>query len=61
MIDADLTRKEQIHFLATGTGFMGSSLDYLKNIERKLAQLGVHDEDVIALLHETEAYCGSLE
>lgn len=59
MIDANLTRQEQIHFLATGTGFLGSSLDYLRNIARKFAALGVHDEDVATLLRETEAYVGS--
>lgn len=59
LIDAELTREEQIRFLATGTGFMGSSLDYLKNIEKKLTQLGIRDDDVITLLRETEAYFGS--
>ena len=56
LIVPDLTRDEQIHYLATGTGFMGSSLDYLRNIEKKFAALGVHDDDVITLLRETEAY-----
>ncbi len=59
MIDANLTRQEQIHFLATGTGFLGSSLDYLRNIAKKFAALGVHDEDVATLLRETEASVGS--
>jgi cation transport protein ChaC len=60
LIDASLTRQEQIHFLSTGTGFMGSSLEYLQNIEQKLAQLGIHDEDVVALLQDAQTYSGSL-
>lgn len=59
MIDATLTSQEQIHLLATGTGFMGSSLDYLRNIAEKFSALGVHDEDVATLLRETEAYISS--
>lgn len=59
LIDASLTRQEQIHFLATGTGFMGSSLDYLENIAKKFAVLGIHDEEVDSLLRETKAYISS--
>ena len=59
LIDASVTRQEQIHFLATGTGFMGSSLDYLKNIAKNFAALGICDEEVASLLRETEAYVSS--
>jgi cation transport protein ChaC len=60
LIDAGVTRQEQVHFMATGTGFLGSSLDYLKNIAAKFAALGIHDEDVDSLLRETEAYAASI-
>lgn len=56
LIDATLTRAEQIHYFATGTGFMGSSLEYLTNINRQFAALGIVDEDASALLRETESY-----
>ncbi len=56
IIDANLTRAEQIHYLATGAGFWGSSLDYLRNIEKQFTALGIHDEDVATLLRETHAY-----
>ena len=59
VIDANLTREEQIHFLATGTGFLGSSLDYLTNIHKKFATLGIHDEDLATLLRDTEIYIDS--
>ncbi|MEM8540423.1 MAG: gamma-glutamylcyclotransferase [Pseudomonadota bacterium] len=58
LIDAKLTRTEQIQFLATGAGFMGSSLEYLNNIAEKLSQLGIHDMDVSELLRETNVYLG---
>jgi cation transport regulator ChaC len=36
LIDASLTRAQQIEYCASGTGFMGSSLDCLKNLQRQL-------------------------
>lgn len=59
LIDASLTRAQQIEFCATGTGFMGSSLDYLRNISSQFAALGIQDEEVSELLRETEAYINS--
>lgn len=56
LIDAGLTRAQQVEYCATGTGFMGSSLDYLRNIDRQFAALGIQDDEVLALLRETEAY-----
>lgn len=44
---------------ATGTGFMGSSVEYLRNIASQFAALGIQDEEVSALLRETEAYISS--
>ncbi len=55
-IDATLTRAEQIHLLATGSGFLGTSLEYLTKIARQFAALGIDDEDVTALLVEIEAH-----
>jgi len=59
LIEPDLTREEQVRFLATGTGFLGSSLDYLRNIDKKFAALGIRDEEVASLLREAEAYADS--
>ena len=55
-IDASLTFAQQIEYCACGHGFMGSSLDYLKNINRQLTALGIQDAEVSELLRETEAY-----
>ncbi len=59
LIDATLTRSQQAEYCASGTGFMGSSLDYLKNIHRQFAVLEVHDDEVSQLLRATEAYIES--
>jgi glutathione-specific gamma-glutamylcyclotransferase len=59
LIDPDLTRDQQIHFFATGRGFFGPSIDYLRNIAKKFAALGIQDEEVAGLLRETEAYIAS--
>jgi cation transport protein ChaC len=56
LIDDGLTRDEQIRYIATGTGFMGSSIDYLRGIDQKLAALGIHDGEVTDLLRGAEAY-----
>lgn len=58
LIDANLTRQDQVRYLATGTGFLGSSLDYLRNIDVKFKALGIEDADVTALLRDVEAYAG---
>ncbi len=60
LIDANLSRAEQIHFLATGTGFMGSSLDYLRNIANKFEALGIRDDEVDSLLRDVEDYAKRL-
>ncbi len=59
LIDTSLTRAEQVAYCATGTGFMGSSLDYLRNIHRQFAALGIQDDEVSELLRETDAYINS--
>lgn len=50
----NLTRQEQIQFITSGRGFLGSSLEYLANIVAHFTALGVTDEDCSALLGEAE-------
>jgi glutathione-specific gamma-glutamylcyclotransferase len=61
VIASTLTRAEQVHCFATGTGFLGTSLQYLENIAAHFEALGIHDDDVVALLRETKAYMRTLE
>lgn len=59
LIDPHLTREQQIRYVATGTGFAGTSIDYLRNIRAKFAALGINDAEVASLLHDAEAYLRS--
>lgn len=56
LIDTGITRSEQVHYLATGHGFRGTSIDYLRNIDSKFTSLGIEDDEVISLLQDVEAY-----
>lgn len=49
-IAPDLTFEEQVHLIATGAGFLGSSREYLAGIVDHFAALGIHDADCAALL-----------
>lgn len=52
----DLTRAEQVRYLATGKGRMGSSRDYLENIAAQFAVLGIEDAEVNSLVAEVQAF-----
>lgn len=56
MIQSDLTRTQQLRYLATGTGFLGSSRDYLETIARQFTALGIDDPEVNALVDEVRAF-----
>jgi glutathione-specific gamma-glutamylcyclotransferase len=51
----DLTREEQVRYMATGVGFLGTSLTYIENIAAHFAALGIHDLEVEELLSEAHA------
>lgn len=56
VICGNLTWDQQIEYLSTGTGFLGSSLDYLTNIAQQFDCLGIADEHVTDLLNATKTY-----
>ncbi|KAF0115368.1 MAG: cation transport protein ChaC [Rhodobacteraceae bacterium] len=56
MIQSNLTREQQVRYLATGTGFLGSSRDYLETVAKQFAVFGVDDPEVSALMTEVRAY-----
>ena len=56
MIRGDLTREQQVRYLVTGTGFLGSSRDYLETIARQFAALGINDPDVSALMADVRTF-----
>ena len=55
LIDATLDRDAALACFTTGAGFMGSSLDYLRNVDDKLHVLGVADRGVAELRRAAEA------
>jgi glutathione-specific gamma-glutamylcyclotransferase len=55
-IRPDMTRAEQIRCIATGKGFLGTSLQYIENIAAHFAALGVEDREVDELLAGARAF-----
>jgi cation transport protein ChaC len=55
-IRGDITRSDQVRYIATGSGFLGTSRDYLANIVDHFAHLGIEDDHCTGLLREVEAY-----
>lgn len=55
----ELTREEQVQFICSGSGFLGTSHDYLRNIINQFSALGIVDQDCSALLNEVAQQLGS--
>lgn len=60
LIMADVTREAQIRYAATGTGFLGTSLEYLQNTLAHLDEFGIHDADAHDLLKAALAFQANL-
>jgi cation transport protein ChaC len=56
MICPDMTRDEQVRCIATGSGFLGSSLEYVENLESHFHALGVRDPEISDLLADARTY-----
>jgi hypothetical protein len=54
LIDSDMSSDDQIRYLVKGTGFAGSSIDYLRNLVSRLRAVGIQDADLEDLLHKAE-------
>jgi cation transport protein ChaC len=52
----DITREEQFCCIATGKGFLGTSLQYLENISTHFEAMGIEDFEVLELLAGARAY-----
>jgi len=59
IIDPSLTYEQQVRYIATGKGFLGTSLDYLRNIHVHFETLGIHDDELAQLLRDAEAYAAA--
>ena len=53
-IEADMPRAEQLRLLTASVGFMGSSLEYLQGIAKKLRELEIEDDALFSLLAQAE-------
>jgi len=56
MICPDLTRAEQVRYIATGKGFLGTSLEYLESLAAHFAALGIEDQEISGLLADARAF-----
>ncbi|NRB00508.1 MAG: gamma-glutamylcyclotransferase [Rhodobacteraceae bacterium] len=56
LIDATLTRDEKIQYIATGAGFLGTSLEYVSSLDAGLRSLGLEDAYITDLLTAARAY-----
>lgn len=54
-----ISRSDQVRWIATGAGILGSSRDYLINIVQQLTHLGIEDPACTALLREVDEYISS--
>ena len=59
-IRPDLTREEQIRYIATGVGFLGTSLQYVENIAGHFAALEIEDNEVAELLAGARAFAAEM-
>lgn len=55
-IHPDLPRQKQVEFITTGSGVLGTSVEYLENIVSQFSALGIVDEDCSTLLQEVQAH-----
>lgn len=60
MICPDLTRAEQVRYIATGKGFLGTSLEYLENLAAHFSALGIEDQEISGLLADARAFAAEL-
>ena len=58
-IRPDITAEEQIRCIATGKGFLGTSLQYLENIAAHFEALEIEDNEVTQLLAGARALISS--
>jgi cation transport protein ChaC len=56
MIESDISWEEQVRFIATGSGFLGSSLEYLENLHTHFTLLGVKDKEISELIEAVSAF-----
>lgn len=56
IIVLDMTYEEQVRYVATGEGFLGTSLDYVHKLQAGLKAIGISDPDLDRLVADAESY-----
>lgn len=59
LVHPDLTRDAQLSAIRLGTGFLGTSLEYIENLDRNLRAFGVTDPYITDLLDAARAAPGT--
>lgn len=59
-IRADLPREDQVRYIATGTGILGTSREYLANIVAHFDIMGIEDDHCATLLKDVDAFLAGL-
>ena len=59
-ICGEISREDQIRFIATGSGTLGTSQEYLANIVDHFAHLGIEDDHCTGLLRDVNAFMASI-
>jgi cation transport protein ChaC len=59
-ICGEISREDQIFFIATGYGTLGSSREYLANIVEHFTHLGIEDAGCTGLLRDVDAFIAGL-
>lgn len=52
IIEPNLSKDQQLNYFANGTGFLGSSAEYLEGIASHFERLGIEDGEVFGMLKE---------
>lgn len=58
-IDLDLSHEQQVRYLATATGVLGSNLEYLENIVQHFDAMGFSDPAMTALLQDVREHAAA--
>lgn len=56
VIAMDMTYREKVRYVATGEGFLGTSLDYVHKLQAGLKAIGISDPDLDQLVTDAESY-----
>ena len=60
-IRTDIPHADKVRYIATGTGRLGSSREYLENLADQFEALDIDDPEVFGLLKDVRAFSGTAD